>query len=87
MDADGMTTREIHGEAKSQARGASRSHIGCSIIGIIVPNLDVHDPVVVYVIIFLLSLLAAYVLFKVLDSRAAIKKKNGAPVGQSLASY
>lgn len=65
----------------------SRSHIGCSIIGIIVPNLDVHDPVVVYVIIFLLSLLAAYVLFKVLDSRAAIKKKNGAPVGQSLASY
>ncbi len=82
-----MTTREIHGEAKSQARGASRSHIGCSIIGIIVPNLDVHDPVVVYVIIFLLSLLAAYVLFKVLDSRAAIKKKNGAPVGQSLASY
>lgn len=50
------------------------------------PNLDLHDPVVVYVIIFLLSLLAAIVLFKVLVSRATIKKK-GWSAGGAIAGF
>jgi hypothetical protein len=49
-------------------------------------NIDLHDPPVAFVMVFVLSLLAAIVLFKLLDSRATIKKK-GWSAGGAIAGF
>jgi hypothetical protein len=49
-------------------------------------ELQLRDPVTVFVLLFLLSLLAAYILFKLLDSRATIKRK-GWSAGGAIAGF
>src|SRR5258708_4126874 len=45
-----------------------------------------HEPPVVFVVLFFLSLVASYILFKLLDSRATIKRK-GWSAGGAIAGF